>query len=593
MAILILIGIGIVVVYPLYLGSELRKLSKEVAELRVGNHKKEVPEAHMAPPAVTEVSPAAAIVQTPEPAEKFIATPTYQSTEESEILQWLKKDLLVKLGALLLLIGFGWFVSYAFANNWIGPAGRITLGLLAGVLILVVGTWRIRMIKQQGAIFLVLGSSTVLLTLYAARYLYDFFTPVTALSMMFLSVAFVAFVSVRYKYFNLALASLLLAAVSPLLTAAPSPDVFGLFSYLLVVVMATLWIVYLTGWKELPFAALIIVALYGLPYFFGHLGTDKDIALFFAFIFTAVFFVSNVMSITHEKSGVIGQAHLMTALGTVVYLVAWVTASAPEEWRSLLYVAWMLVFSVGAYAVYRRTENRAPFYLYSGAGIALLAAATATEFKGQVLTIFYTIESLVILITAYRLLRNMDICTKLSLLFFAPVFLSFTSILSPAWNTGFIHSDFFVLLILMCSLFSVGLFFNRKGREDSDAQDFGIVFMIASALYALILIWLVIHAVVSPADNATMFSLIVYTIIGLVAYIRGSIDDIRPVWVSGSVLLGAVVVRLLLIEVWQMALTGRIITFFVIGTLLISTAFIGRRHKIKEEGSVVPNSSEI
>ena len=45
---------------------------------------------------------------------------------------WMKEDLLLKFGALLLLIGFGWLTTYAFLNNWIGPMGRITLGIIVG-----------------------------------------------------------------------------------------------------------------------------------------------------------------------------------------------------------------------------------------------------------------------------------------------------------------------------------------------------------------------------------------------------------------------------------------------------------------------------
>jgi len=39
----------------------------------------------------------------------------------------------------LLLLALGWFVSYAFANNWIGPLGRITLGILFGLAVVGMG----------------------------------------------------------------------------------------------------------------------------------------------------------------------------------------------------------------------------------------------------------------------------------------------------------------------------------------------------------------------------------------------------------------------------------------------------------------------
>ena len=94
---------------------------------------------------------------------------------------WLKEDWLLKVGAFLLLIGFGWLATYAFLNNWIGPMGRIALGIIAGALILVLGWWRIRKYLNQGGVFIVLGSTTILLTIFAAREIYGFFTPLSAL----------------------------------------------------------------------------------------------------------------------------------------------------------------------------------------------------------------------------------------------------------------------------------------------------------------------------------------------------------------------------------------------------------------------------
>jgi len=74
--------------------------------------------------------------------------------------------------------------------------------------------------------------------------------------------------------------------------------------------------------------------------------------------------------------------------------------------------------------------------------------------------------------------------------------------------------------------------------------------------------------------------LVIYTIIGLITYIYGKTNEYKIVILYGGVLLGFVVVRLLFIEVWDMELTGRIITFFLVGALLISTAFLGRKKKM-------------
>jgi uncharacterized membrane protein len=78
-------------------------------------------------------------------------------------------------------------------------------------------------------------------------------------------------------------------------------------------------------------------------------------------------------------------------------------------------------------------------------------------------------------------------------------------------------------------------------------------------------------------ESATTVALIVYTILGIAMLVAGRVYQNNYTKILGGVLLGGVITRLLLIDVWQMDIVGRIITFFVIGLLLISTAFLGKK----------------
>src|SRR5512146_272203 len=73
----------------------------------------------------------------PAPAPSTFASLPQQGSEldtddlESKIgSQWLNR-----VGIAALLIGVSFFLKYAFENNWIGPSGRIAIGLLAGIAI--------------------------------------------------------------------------------------------------------------------------------------------------------------------------------------------------------------------------------------------------------------------------------------------------------------------------------------------------------------------------------------------------------------------------------------------------------------------------
>jgi len=503
-------------------------------------------------------------------------------TASERFVAWLKEDWLMKLGALLLLIGFGWLTNYAFLNNWIGPMGRIALGIVAGVLFILLGWWRVKKYIHQGGIFLVLGSTTILLTIFAAREIYDFFTPLSALVVMFLSTAFVALASVKYNNRALALASLILAGVAPLLTNVPTINYVGLFSYLFVVILGAIWIVALTGRRELTTAALLLTTFYSLPHLFSFTSADKGILLLFAYAFATVFFLTNTTGILKLKGKEI-VPDLVTAAGNGLFLLAWIMIAAQDEWKSLIISAWMIVFAAGAFLIFRITQRREPFYVYAGVGIAMLAAATSAELKGATLTIAYAIESGIISLIAYTILRDIKIAERISLLLIGPVILSVGSITSRVWLTSVIHKEFFVLLILALILLGLGAFFLRRVKEieDKEPKQLNATLLVVGSAYAYILLWLSLRAGLINDNTAVMISLVVYTIIGLICYFYGLTNEKNGLRLYGGALVGFVVGRLLLVDVWRMELAGRIVTFFLIGALLVSTAFLGRKKQNK------------
>jgi len=442
------------------------------------------------------------------------------------------------------------------------------------------GWFRIKSYLHQGGIFLVLGSTTILLTIFAARGMYDFFTPLAALIVMFLSTAFVALASVKYKSRSLALCSLILAGIAPLLTNSPTTDYIGLFAYLLAVILGAIWITVLTGHRELTLASLCVIALYSLPHLMMMTQSDKGVLLLFAYAFAGIFFITNTIGILKSKETAKGiSVDLVTAFGNGILLLMWIMVAAPDVWRSLIISAWMIVFAVGAFLTFKATNKREPFYVYAGVGIAMLAAATSAELQGATLTIAYAIESGLVAFITYLLLKDILVAEKMTLLLIGPVLLSLGSMSSYTWATSVFHKDFFVLFILGSVLFGLGLFFMQKWNalNNSPVSLITSLLLIGGSAYAYILIWLSLHAAFTNDDIAAMMSLVIYTIIGLITYFAAAGTDNKALRMYGGSVLGLVVVRLLLVDIWNMEIAGKIVTFFLVGTLLMTTAFLGRK----------------
>ena len=519
-----------------------------------------------------------------------IPTETQQMPEEDygpgaveKFGQWIKEDWLLKLGALLLLIGFGWLVTYAFLNNWIGPMGRIALGIIAGVGILVLGSWRIQSQAHQGKIFLLLGSTVILLTVFAAREIYGYFTPLTALVTMFLSTAYVAFVGVKYNSRLLVLGSMILAAIAPTLTASPTSNHISLFSYLTVIILGSIWVVAITGWRSLTLAAIIIAGIYSVPVLTGH-SPDQSKILMFAYGFASLFYVFNTIGLLKLKGKEIA-SDLTTAAVNGMFLLVWISAVAPKEWQSLIITAWMLVFAAGAFSIFRITSQKVAFYIYAGISIAMLAAATAVELDGSSLAIAYIVESFVISMIAYGALKDVKVSEKLSLLMIGPFMYTLGSLEKYARSITVFNKHFAVLALFAVCLFLLGFIYRTLNRENQ-IKDFWsrlyISQIILGSVYIYGILWYALHIAIDNNSIAVMIALVIYTIIGLITYFYGLFHGKKVVQFYGGILLGLVVLRLILADVWRMDMGRRIATFFMVGALLISTAFIGKKkHNIQ------------
>jgi len=510
-------------------------------------------------------------------------SPVPDTTEPSSLekfFDWCKEDLMVKIGALLLILAFGWFVSYAVAEQWIGPVGQIVIGLLAGVFFLGLGTWRINTHPHQGGIFTVLGSTIVLLVTFAAREVYGLFDSLSALFVMFLSVAFVAFVSVKHSRAKLAYAGLILASIAPLFAGVlSSTSPVDLFIYLLVITLGSLWVVFVTGWTKIILISLVVTYLYSILFIMDFRAVSKDTVLMFSFVFVSIYFVANLVSLMRRRVDIKKHlpVHITTALFTAVFLFTWIEFAMTPEWKSFMYVSWAIIFALGTYFVYSYTANTVAFYLYGAVSVALIGIATAAELNGPELVLAYFLQVCLLIFAAGKLGVQSKTLASLSLLLSVPVLLSLESLNSSSWRKGVPTEEFAILSLAMLVSFLVGLYLHRKNTAEHQSYVSAVsgLLFVGAIGYATALVWLTAQALFT-SDIATMIALFIYTLFGITMFVIGTINSQKFVRIIGIVFVSGVVARLLLIEVWDMDLVGRIITFLVVGIMLISTAFISK-----------------
>jgi hypothetical protein len=97
------------------------------------------------PPAPTAIpaQPAAPDYSAPVPAPHSVSAPA-ETLEEKIGLTWL-----TRLGAAVFILGAGFFFKYAVDNDWIGPLGRVAIGISLGLALLAFSEYQRPKAKPQ------------------------------------------------------------------------------------------------------------------------------------------------------------------------------------------------------------------------------------------------------------------------------------------------------------------------------------------------------------------------------------------------------------------------------------------------------------
>jgi uncharacterized membrane protein len=528
-----------------------------------------------------------------------------EPSSEDVFIAWLKENWLLKIGVLMILVGFGWFVSYAFMHDWIGPVGRIAIGIVAGALIAIFGTMRLGKNLTQGILFTVLGSALVIISILSGQYFYEFFTPMMALGLIFIISFYVSLTALAYSTEKLALYGLVIALLAPLMSnVAFDLDPVAMYLYLLVISIATVWISVVKGWRAGNPIGIMGIMLYSLPIILSFHGSSiftndstKYLTLAIAYIISFLYLFVSAWSLIQkdmaEKTsggkaiGATANDVFLTVVSTLMIL-GFTMSLVPTIFQSLVLALWMIAFAVSGFIVFQTTKNEKLFYIHSLVAILFLAIATSVELSGKTLTVAFAIEVAIIAIASFLVTNRINIAKAFGVLMVVPMMMSIESIGSSKWSyeygAGIFHADFAILLLMAVLLGVLGFFYRANQQLNSDGTEvkgFGFhhLSLIIGTAYLFIIIWLASHAVVANQDTAVLLSLFIYTVVGLGTYFVGLFSGNHVMKGYGTVMLTLVVLRLILVDVWQMELALRVVTFIVLGVMFISTAFISKNQK--------------
>lgn len=387
-------------------------------------------------PAVQDAAAGEAATQTPPqfaPPTFAFATPSIREDSrslESRIgSQWFNR-----IGILAILIAAAWFLKLAIDNRWIGPLGRIAIGLVAGAGFI---AWSERFRSRGYTAFSyslkAVGTGILYLSLWAAFSLYHLIPASAAFLAMIAVTAFNGFLAWILDAELLALYAIVGGICTPLLVSTGENHEIALFSYALMLDLAMLVLVALRPWSR-----LIVAAFAGTVVFFAGWSSafysDNQMArtCFFLALFFLIFaFAPRLVRLHSDDSShpspwdpltlvLLPAANAALAFGGFAAMMEISGTTWPEPWIAVLFAAfYLLLLRLPSRGALHSSPNLLSS-IHLATAIVFLTIAIPLKAHGRWLTVGWLVEGAALLWastqTRSRLLRVLSLlCIALGL----------------------------------------------------------------------------------------------------------------------------------------------------------------------------------
>jgi len=526
-----------------------------------------------------------------------------QRSLESRIgSQWFNR-----IGILALLIAAAWFLKYAIDNHWIGPLGRVLIGLASGAALI---GWSERFRTKGYTAFSyslkAVGSGVLYLSLWAAFSLFHLLPATAAFGAMIVVTAFNGFMAWAQDAELLALYAIVGGLGTPLLLSTGENHEVALLSYLLLLNLAVLILVTLKPWSRLLFGAFTGTALIFIGWWFGYyselqFGRTGFFMLCFFLIFA---FAPRLVRVKVEDAAdihgwdVLALVLLPVANASLGFLGFYALLDRADTywaspWLAVAFAAFYLLLLRLPSGGLLRPAPAALAGLHLAAAVVFLTIAIPLKAKGRWLTVGWLAEGAALLWVAARvkslLLRVLALgCLALGLV--ALLVVNPDTATTPVFNARF--GTYCVAIAVFA--FAAWISINARPSDAPEAADAWATIAVAASLLvnALILLavsleiynywsmrdlrggWEVREAnrIVTEFSYSAWFMLF-GAILLAIGFARRS-AFLR--W-QGLVLLAVSVGKVFLVDMSALSQGYRILSFLGLGALLLAVSFVYQR----------------
>jgi uncharacterized membrane protein len=588
---------------------QISGITSESRQQPIANAQQQQP---VSPPAGTILQPPSAQIGTgprpgPAPSSKHPLTqsqPSLQSAfsrDNSGFEKQIGQFWLNRIGIVALLFGVSYFLKYAFENNWIGPAGRVVIGLLAGIGLIV---WSERFRNRGHAAFSyslkAAGIGTLYLSLWGAFQIYHLIPAAAAFAAMVMVTLATIVLALTQDAELLASFALAGGFATPILLSTGQNHEVVLFSYVAVLDIAIFSMAIFKPWRRLLWGSFLGTIILYLGWYSDYYSQDqRTLTVCFAALFAVIFAAIPLACPYEESKRFTGPSLTLTLLplfNAALFFLAlydmYESETVKLTWFALALAAFYLVIGSAIKKRFPKRDTTFLHLLHVAIAIAFITIAIPLKLEGQWITISWLIESAVLLWISVKthsdFLRYMASAALILGIFRLLFFDHFHT------ETLVFNLRFFTYLVAIAVLGGIAAF----GKHHASEKEMPFIYIAAIGVNLLALIALTLevsdyfarrmavsgnrflfyHQLALARDFSYSAVWLIYGAVLMTIGFRKRSGFIR--W-QALILIAFTIGKVFMYDVSQLGGSYRIVSFIALGAVLLGISFIYQRDWLK------------
>lgn len=553
--------------------------------------KRPLPPEPLAQPDRPHAGPAPSIATTqpmPPRASAPLADQTMPSPSSDDVETMIAGHWFYYVGILALALAAAFFLKYAFDNDWIGPTGRIAIGLLVGSAMFPLSHWILgRGYRYFSEGIAALGATILYLSIWAGWHYYALFEQSTAFALMIVITAVATIVAIGRNSERIAVLALIGGVLTPTLVSTGKNAEIVLFTYLAILAGGMLAIAWKRNWHTLP--PLIFVST--VFYFWGWYSEfyrveEMATTLSFAAIFFILF--AALPAIRSTRNGELSSLEICLVVANALQLIIALRAMLWPDYR------WALTFAVlGLAAAHLMAERALPAkpdrstlttrMLYAGLALTFATLAIPVRLHAHWITLAWAVEGLVLVWCGLRI--SSWVLRAAGLVMFAIV--GFRLIVLPvniAPNPAFLLNARFLTMAFCAAAAFAAFAFARRSKVEIEKAEAGVFLALAVAANVCLLValsedvWDLLGRTPALAIDRRLAQelglsmlWVAYALVQIVPGLTWKSIALR--W-QGLALMAIAILKVFFIDLSFLTRFYRIVSFFALGLVLLGTSFV-------------------